>query len=132
MFHFFGFPRTHWGAVLVLLISAVGYAQSAPLPVRSPGQIKAVVKDRDQSVVAHATLTLTNLETGAIATTSSDATGAYVFPAVQPGSYKLEVAAPGFKTNTISPAVIAEAQRLTENISLELSGTSSSVTVYGN
>jgi iron complex outermembrane receptor protein len=132
MLRSYGFPRTVWGAALVLLISAVGYAQSAPLPVRSPGQIKGVVKDRDQSVVAHATLTLTNLETGAIATTSSDAAGAYVFPAVRPGTYKLEASESGFKTYTISPAVMAEGQRLTENISLELSGTSSSVTVYGN
>jgi iron complex outermembrane receptor protein len=127
-----GFPRTLWGVAVFLSISALGYAQSAKLPISSPGQIKGVVKDPDQSVVAHATLTLTNLETGAIATTTSDAAGAYVFPAVQPGSYKLEAAESGFKSNTISPAVVARGQRLTENISLELNNSSSSVTVYGN
>jgi iron complex outermembrane recepter protein len=102
-----------------LFFAAVAWAQ-AP----DAGQINGVVKDPDQAAVAGAQVVLTNG-----ATTTSDASGAYTFPALRPGDYKVEVNAPGFQT-TKSPALnVVSGQTTRFDVTLALAGVASSVTV---
>jgi iron complex outermembrane recepter protein len=121
-------------ALLPLLLAAPVFAQPAQIQsaqVRS-SQVKGVVKDPDQSVIAHLVLKLTDLETGAVLTTTTDGAGNYSFAALPAGSYRLEAQGAGFKTYTNPAVVVAAGQSLTEDIALQLGGSNATVTVNGN
>jgi Carboxypeptidase regulatory-like domain len=83
-------------AVVFLLFlfsgSPKGWAQS------NLGGISGIVADTTGAVIAEATVTATNDATGVVATTKSTTAGLYDFPALQPGTYRLEVKQPSFKS----------------------------------
>jgi protocatechuate 3,4-dioxygenase beta subunit len=79
--------------LLFLFVSAVpAFAQN------NKGTIVGTVKDPSGAVVAGATVTVTNTETGEAreATTGDD--GTYTVPSIDPGQYRVEIVAPGFQT----------------------------------
>ncbi len=49
----------------------------------------------------------------------TDASGAYSFPRLPPGAYTLVVAAPGYTTSTVGPAIVARDQDATRDLTLE-------------
>src|SRR5215207_9517147 len=59
--------------------------------------IRGSIKDPQGSVVAGATVTLTNPETNFKRTTTSNDNGQYAFETIQPGVYTVEVEAKNFK-----------------------------------
>lgn len=62
------------------------------------GSIVGKVTDEKGAVVSGAEAKLTNLATNELKTVSTDDNGDYVFPALLPGSYSLEVKRTGFRT----------------------------------
>src|SRR5258707_13784489 len=80
-------------AVIVLLVPNVVLAQNA-----TTGAISGTVTDPSNAVVGSATVTLTNTETGASATATTSSAGAFNFPLLQPGAYKVTVKQQGFRT----------------------------------
>lgn len=78
--------------LLLLFIASFGYAQSGGTSVRG------TVRDPQNNLVSGANVTLTDPERNFIRTQSTNEDGAYVFTAIPPGTYKLEISAPGFKT----------------------------------
>jgi len=70
---------------------------------RVEGQLSGTVTDPSGATVPDASLTLSQAATGFSLTVTSNASGAYVFPNVPPGTYKLNVNAKGF-----TPAVYDE------------------------
>ena len=87
-------------ALLALLILATtGYAQSGGTTIRG------TVTDPDGHVVAGASVTITDPARNFTRTQTTNQDGGYVFTAVPPGTYKLDVAAPGFKTASASGLV---------------------------
>ena len=85
---------------LVLILFAVtGYAQSGGSTVRG------TVRDPQGNVVSGATVTLTDPERNFTRTQPTNEDGAYVFNAIPPGTYKLDVTATGFKTASASAVV---------------------------
>lgn len=82
--------------------------------------VRGTVFDQQGNVVAGVSVTLKNNEKGYSRTLPTNEVGDYVFTAVPPGTYRLEVEAQGFKK-----AVLAEVQALvdtptTANVTLEL------------
>src|SRR5258707_1002101 len=71
-------------------------------------RVLGVVQDPSGALVADATVKLTNEGTGVAFTTNSSSAGAYVFEAVQPGSYAVQVEAAGFRrfVSTRNPVTI--------------------------
>src|SRR3984885_9380868 len=61
------------------------------------GRISGTVKDASGAVVAKATVSITNSDTGVRQVLTSDDNGAYSFLNVPVGRYLLEVAAGGFR-----------------------------------
>lgn len=61
------------------------------------GDISGEVTDRSGSVIPGATVTLTNLATGATRTTTTNDAGLYRFPSLTPSRYDVRVEAPGFR-----------------------------------
>src|SRR6185503_3468040 len=82
---------------LVLMLFAVtALAQSGGTTVRG------TVKDPQGNLVSGATVTLTDPTKNFTRTQQTNDSGQYVFSAVPPGTYKLEVTATGFKTASVS------------------------------
>ena len=69
--------------------SALGQGQGT-------SSIRGSIKDPQGSVVAGATVTLTNPVTNFSRTSTSNASGQFVFEGIQPGVYRVEVEAQGF------------------------------------
>ena len=78
--------------LLVALLAAPAFSQF------DAGSVLGTVRDATGGVIQGAKITLTNLETGITATTTTDANGSYEFPAVKIGLYKVTAEQPGFST----------------------------------
>ena len=85
--------------------------------------------DSSRAVVPGVTVTVRDVNTGAIRTGQSDGSGRFLFAQVNPGTYQLEVATPGFATQHSPPIVVAVGQTATANFTLSLAGASQAVEV---
>src|SRR5215471_14744410 len=74
-----------------LLIAKMAFAQT------SSGEISGRVIDSSEAVVVDALVTLTNQDTGDVRVTRTDRFGNFLFPALQPGVFRVEVKAPSFQ-----------------------------------
>lgn len=94
------------------------------------GAVTGVVTDPTGAIVPNVKVTLTSNETGEAITQTTGSTGAFTFPLLKPGSYKLSLAQQGFRT--ISENVdVALAQTTTTNIKLEVGSTAETLEVSG-
>jgi hypothetical protein len=80
--------------------------------------IRGIVRDPSGAVVPNATVKATDNATRVEQTTVTSSDGGFIFPALQFGSYKLTINAPGFQ-NAVIEAVVVESGRTT-NISVDL------------
>src|SRR5690349_21031187 len=87
---FYSFTTRVVVLLLVLLLSSAAYSQSYR------GRVQGVVTDQSRAVIAGATVTLLNVETGVKSTHQTGETGLYVFDLVDPGTYTLTVENTGF------------------------------------
>ena len=95
----------------------------------SNSSIQGTVSDASGAVVPGADITLTNVQTGVVLKTHTDATGNYAFPSVQIGLYSLEISKQGFANYTLSQFNVIVGQRANENASLSIASAAQSVTV---
>lgn len=111
-------------SLLVLILFAMsGYAQSGGSTVRG------TVTDPNGNVVNGATVTLNDPERNFTRTQSTNENGAYVFTAIPPGTYRLEVTAPGFKTASASGLVALVDTPTVRDVELEVGAVSETVDV---
>jgi hypothetical protein len=120
--------KTRFGSLaasfLVLILFALNsYAQSGGSTVRG------TVKDPNGNVVSGATVTLTDPNRNFTRTQPTNEDGAYVFTAIPPGTYKLEVTAPGFKTTSASGLVALVDTPTVRDVQLEVGAVSETVDV---
>ena len=88
------------------------------------------VVDPADAVVVNVPVTLTNPDTGATRTATTDSSGTYRFLELVPGTYTVTVKAPGFKTSSQTNIVVAaEETRSAGKIALEIGSLSDSVSV---
>jgi hypothetical protein len=99
---------------------------------QSTGAVSGTVTDKSQAVVPGATITLTNLATGASRTTKSNDSGRYFFPFVGPGTYDIKVVKQGFKSLEIKNQAVRVGMQLNANAVLEVGEVSTTVTVTSN
>ncbi|MGH9355080.1 MAG: carboxypeptidase-like regulatory domain-containing protein, partial [Terriglobia bacterium] len=76
----------------LILITATAFGQV------NTGRISGTVADSSGGLIPGAQLKATNTDTGQTLMTQSNAGGYFVFALLQIGHYKVEVAAPGFKS----------------------------------
>ena len=120
--------RSNWSLVsaafaLTLMLAASVSAQS-PL-----GRLAGTVFDTSGAVLPGATATLTNEGTGQTQTTVSNETGAFLFPQVPVGTYKLDVSLPSFKSASFTGISIAVGQEYSITAKLALGNVSEVVSV---
>src|SRR5579862_8603431 len=93
------------------------------------GSIAGTVTDASGAVLSGAKVTMTNEATGASLSTVSGADGVYNFSPVRIGNYKLDVSASGFKTAVQSHVVVDVSARVLQNFQLQPGAVSETVEV---
>src|ERR1043166_5240224 len=107
----------------VLLLSSVSYAQSGRSTIRG------TVKDQQGNVVAGATVTISDSEKNFTRTQTTTQDGNYVFTAIPPGTYRLDVEAANFKKSSLAQVNALVDSSIDVDVSLEVGSLSEVVTV---
>lgn len=102
--------------VAVLLLGMSGMARGQG----TNGSLTGQVTDPTGAVIPNAIITLTNVGTNFAQNAKSDQTGVYIFRLVPPGSYKLEITAPGFGGYNQTGIIIDANAHATQNVSLKI------------
>jgi hypothetical protein len=118
--------RSLTAGVVWLLLIALATPAAAQL---ERGRIAGFVRDQSGAVVPGATVTAINVETRLKRSVVSDASGYYVFPALAPGAYDVEVELEGFKKGVQSGVRLDASAGLTVDFTLETGAISEAVTV---
>ncbi len=91
--------------------------------------VRGTVADPQGNVVAGATVTLTNTETNASRNSTASDNGLYAFELIQPGTYRLEAEATGFKKAVVTEVQALVAKPTEVNVQLEIGNVAETVTV---
>lgn len=113
-----------WTLKFFVLISLVvpAFSQS-----RNTGEIRGTVSAAG-AVVAGATVTLTNIDTGETQDFVTNEDGIYDTVSTRAGNYKISVTAKGFKTTVIGPFTL-QVDTITENATLDVGSVSETINV---
>jgi len=84
--------RLLFATFTLLLFSVTAMAQT------TAGRVLGTLTDQSGAAVAGATVVITDVQRGTSRTITSDESGAYAAPDLQPGTYKIRVEARGFKS----------------------------------
>jgi hypothetical protein len=87
---------------------------------QSTASLSGTVTDATGAVVPDATAVATNEATGVASITKTDTAGAYLFPALPIGTYRIEVKAPNFQTAVVSNLKLEVATAVTQNVQLKI------------
>ncbi|MGC8792519.1 MAG: carboxypeptidase regulatory-like domain-containing protein [Bryobacteraceae bacterium] len=102
------------------LLLALLFSSVYVLAQGTTSRVLGLVQDPTGAAVPGATVQLTNEATGAVFTTRTSETGAYVFEAVQSGRYTITVEAAGFKRFVSRGNEVTIGQPTTVNVKLEV------------
>lgn len=108
-----------------LLITATALGQV------NTGTISGTVADSSGGLIPSAQLKATNTDTGQTLTTASNSDGYFVFALLQIGHYKVEVAAPGFKSTVRNDLTLLAGQEIALNLQLQVGAVSQTITISG-
>jgi hypothetical protein len=111
--------------ILLIACSAIpSFAQSI-----TSGVVTGLVTDPSGAAVPNATVTLTNVGTNAQDKSTTNSDGNYRFAFVTPGTYKITVAATGFKNQERPGVSVSPGQPIAVDVQLTVAGASSSIDV---
>lgn len=100
-----------------------------PVLFGQTGQITGRIEDASGAVVARASLTLKNMETGVNKNAASNDEGYYTFPLLDAGTYAITASMPGFKSVTRWQIKLDVAQTGRVDFTLEVGDASQEITV---
>ena len=124
-------PRNrHWYlGLLVMLLSVAGLLAPAAMAQQATANVNGAVKDQSGASVPNAQIALTNVNTGVVRKTTSNADGIYDFPSVVPGVYSMQVSAAGFAAVSQPAVTLQVGQTASFDFHLTVGATTSTVTV---
>ena len=114
--------RAIWVLLTAVLCAAPAFGQE------QQGVITGVVTDASSAVLPGVTVEAKS-GAGAVLTTVSDGSGAYRFPAVQPGTYEVTFTLQGFTPKALGGVTVRLGQTITANAALEVGGLTDTVQV---
>lgn len=119
----------HFHRILVLMLftcSMGALAQTA-----ATGTITGTITDAGKGVIASASVTVTNTDTGLDRTLTTNGDGLYSAPFLQPGHYTVTVSAQGFGGSKQTNLTLTVGQTLSVDLSLQPASVTSEVVVTG-
>ncbi len=96
---------------------------------QSTGNLQGSVTDSSGAVVPGATISVRDTGTSVARVVKSDAAGNYQVPSLSPGTYDVEVTAPGFANTTMKGVSVRVGSTVTSNMKLNVSGAEQTVSV---
>ena len=109
--------------MLALTIPVLALAQT------TLGRVAGTVLDTSGAVLPGATVTLTNQLTNQAQTATSNEVGAFLFPQVPVGTYRIDIALEGFKTGTYIDVIVNVGSEYSLTARLELGALTETVSV---
>ena len=116
--------------ILFLLFAVFVLASAARAEVG--GKVTGVVKDQTGSVIPGAAVVITNSQTGARLTATTDQDGVFTFPVLPVGQYQLDVTADAFKSYRKTALVIDINSALVLDVTLQVKEQDQSIMVTEN
>jgi carboxypeptidase family protein/TonB-dependent receptor-like protein len=113
----------------LLTLACFALVGASVLLAQGAGTITGVVTDATGAIVPDATVTVTNQATGVKFTAKTNSAGNYVFTAMLPATYSVEVAAKGFRTYANKDLVLNTDQTLRADAALEVGQETQMITV---
>src|SRR5215472_8160560 len=111
-------------ATLLLAVSfSVTFGQT------TNANLGGTASDASKALIPGVTVTASNTQMGIVSTTVTNETGAYNFPSLQTGTYKVTAELPGFQTQTYEDVALGVSQQVRLNFSLQVGGQAQSVEV---
>src|SRR5688572_5610773 len=111
--------------LMILSIGVMGFSQSQ----MTSGDIKGTILDVTGAVLPNASITVTNLETGASRRVTSDSDGTFIILLLAPGIYELKVEVPNFATYTRRPVQVTVGRSVVINPEIQPAGIQTEVLV---
>ena len=109
--------------VLLVLTPSIAFAQSFS------GTIVGAVKDASGGVIPHATVTITDQQTGRQQSVTADVEGRYTSLPLPPGEYRIEAGLQGFRRSTRGNVAVQVNSTLVINFTLEVGDLTDAVEV---
>lgn len=109
--------------LLCFVMSVNAIAQS------SNAALGGTVADPSGALIPGVDITAENTGTGVASTTITNESGAYSFPSLQTGTYKVSAALAGFQTKTYSDVILGVSQQVRLNFTMVVGGVSQSIEV---
>lgn len=115
----------------LLLLLAIGLFLSAGDAMAQvvKGSIAGTVTDPSGSVIPHAVVTATEVNTGYMQKSTTNGSGVYLFPVLNPGTYRVSATAKGFQTLTQVNTQLEVGASVTLNFTLQIGTQETEVTV---
>ena len=110
----------------------VAQAQTATrdaVPSGRNGSVIGNVMDSSGALIPGATVTARNTQTGIVVTGVTSDVGAYALSGLEPGTYQLSAALPGFRTRTVTDLRLNADQTVRINMPMEVASVATSVEV---
>src|SRR6476646_10139920 len=108
--------RVVWVVVTIALFSCYSNAQTVN------ASLGGTVADASGALLPGATVTVTGIETGVVTKMVTNEAGAYQFPSLQAGRYKVSAELPGFQAFVYPTVTLDVGAQLRLNFTLAVSG----------
>jgi hypothetical protein len=118
-------------AAAALTVMCVTIAHPSHAQVRTTGQIVGTAKDPSGGVVPNAELEVTDVGTGNRLTGKTGAEGGFVFPALQPGRYRILATATGFQPVVVDEVVVETGRTSNVDVQFAIGAVQEQVKVEG-
>src|SRR5580704_14725281 len=120
---------TRWMAYTALVVMLISSALSARAQTAAVGNIRGTVTDNTGAAVPNAAVVITDTDTGVSRTTTTNGTGEYNAPFLQPGNYEIVFGGGGFSKVDRKNLVLTVGQVLSVDAALTVGATSTEVNV---
>jgi carboxypeptidase family protein len=118
-----------WRTILIVALISLAAAGTGWAQAVAGSQVSGVVRDSSGGVLPGVEVTITKTDTGSVRTVFTGADGAYVFPNLPVGPYKLKVVLQGFNTYVQEGIVLQVNTNPTIDVALAVGNVGEQVTV---
>jgi hypothetical protein len=93
------------------------------------GSLGGIVQDTTKALIPGVSLTATNVDTNVSLNQVTNESGAYNFPVLPPGTYKIKAELPGFKTEVVNDVRLPYAGQIRIDVTLQVGQSTDSIDV---
>lgn len=115
-----------WRSMLIAMVlcACTAWGQQA--------ELTGIVQDSSGGSVGQASVSIQNTATNVTRSTTTNESGVYTLPLLQPGQYRLTVEAQGFEKNIVEDIRLEVSAKVSRNITLAVGSSNQAVTISGS